>query len=90
VVTVSPPATGSPSPGPTPSPAPTPPTAPPGGTPLPTPHVYIVHSGDTLWQIAQTFGVALDQLISANPQIKDPSVILPGEQVTIPTPTPAP
>jgi spore coat assembly protein SafA len=61
-----------------------------GGTPLPTAHVYVVRSGDTLWQIAKTFDIGLSLLISANPQIKDPSVILPGEQVTIPTPTPAP
>ena len=88
-------ATPSPSPTPEPTPSPTPqatptPPPPPGGTPLPTPHVYVVRSGDTLWQIAMTFKIDLSQLIAANPQIKDPSVILPGEQVTIPTPTPAP
>jgi spore coat assembly protein SafA len=89
----SPLATPSPTPELTPSatavPTPTP-TVPVGGTPLPTPHVYVVRSGDTLWQIAKTFDIGLSLLISANPQIKDPSVILPGEQVTIPTPTPAP
>jgi spore coat assembly protein SafA len=85
----SPPATASPTPSPTAVPTPTP-TVPVGGTPLPTPHVYVVRGGDTLWQIAKTFDIGLSLLISANPQIKDPSVILPGEQVTIPTPTPAP
>jgi spore coat assembly protein SafA len=92
-VTTSPPATASPTPGPTPSPSPEPtetPSPPPGGTPFPTPHVYIVRSGDTLWQIAMTYDLPLSQLIDANPQIKDPSVILPGEQVNIPAPKKSP
>jgi LysM repeat protein len=87
--------TASPTPAPTPTPTataePTPtPSPPPGGTPFPTPQVYVVRSGDTLWQIALRFNIDLRLLEAANPHIEDPNVILPGEQVTIPTPTPQP
>ena len=40
--------------------------------------------GDTLWGIAQRFGVSLDALIAQNPQIKNPNLIRPGDEVTLP------
>lgn len=46
--------------------------------------VYIVKKGDTLWGIARRYGVALTALIAANPQIKNPNLIYPGDRVTIP------
>lgn len=46
--------------------------------------VYIVRKGDTLWGIAKRCGVTLAALIAANPQIKNPNLIYPGEQVNIP------
>ena len=46
--------------------------------------VYIVRKGDTLWGIAKRYGVALTALIAANPQIKNPNLIYPGNEVTIP------
>lgn len=46
--------------------------------------VYTVRSGDTLWGIAKQHGVNLTELIRANPQIKNPNLIYPGNQVTIP------
>ena len=47
--------------------------------------VYTVRSGDTMWLIARRFGISLDALIKANPQIKDPNLIFPGQVLTIPT-----
>lgn len=43
-----------------------------------------VASGDTLWRIALAYGVALEDLLSANPGIKNPNLIQVGEQVVIP------
>ena len=46
--------------------------------------VYIVRKGDTLWDIARRQGVLLADLIAANPQIKNPNLIYPGDEVKIP------
>jgi LysM repeat protein len=88
-------ATPSPSAIPTPTPTPTPsastaPTAAPNTTPPPTPLIYIVRLGDTMISIAATYGVSLEDLIAANPQIRDPSLIYAGNEITIPTPRPSP
>lgn len=40
--------------------------------------------GDTLWGIAQRWGVSLQDLIAANPGIKNPNLIYPGDKVVIP------
>ena len=40
--------------------------------------------GDTLWGIARRYGVALQSLIAANPQIKNPNLIYPGNEVKLP------
>ena len=44
---------------------------------------YTVRRGDTLWGIAKRYGVTLRSLIAANPQIKNPNLIYPGEQVRV-------
>lgn len=46
--------------------------------------LYTVAKGDTLWGIAKQYGVSLERLIAANPQIKNPNLILPGDEVKIP------
>ena len=43
-----------------------------------------VAKGDTLWQIARRNGVSLEALLRANPQIRDPNKIYPGDKVFIP------
>lgn len=58
-----------------------------GGASQPAPSysgTYVVRKGDTLWGIAGRYGVALTALIAANPQIKNPNLIYPGETVVIP------
>jgi spore coat assembly protein SafA len=49
-------------------------------------NTYIVKKGDTLWDIAQRFGVSLQELLKANPQIKNPDLIYPGQEIRIPLP----
>lgn len=54
---------------------------------LPTPpHRYIVQRGDTLFLIAQRFGVSLEALIAANPQLPNPDRIFPGQVLLLPRP----
>ena len=45
---------------------------------------YTVVRGDTMWGIADRYGVTLTALITANPQIKNPNYIVVGQQVVIP------
>lgn len=45
---------------------------------------YIVRPGDTLSGIAQRRGISIEALIRANPQIRNPDLIRPGQHVTIP------
>lgn len=70
-------------------------------TPLPTatPFTYVVKEGDTMSEIAEQFGVSLDALMAANPQVS-PSAMSVGQKLLIPsdpanpsgesTPTPVP
>ncbi len=74
-------ATPSPSPVITPEPSPT-------ATPLPTPQVYVVAKNDTMSRIAKQFGVTIDEIMAANPQIKDPDKITIGDEITIPVAQP--
>jgi uncharacterized YkwD family protein/spore coat assembly protein SafA len=48
---------------------------------------YTVRSGDTMWKIASSNQVGISEIISANPQIKNPALIYPGQKITIPTVT---
>lgn len=45
---------------------------------------YIVQPGDTMFAIAQRFGVGLAALLAANPEIANPDLIFPGQVVRIP------
>ena len=44
---------------------------------------YRVVQGDTLWGIAQRFGLPLETLVALNPQIKNPNLIRPGDEVRV-------
>lgn len=46
--------------------------------------VYIVQPGDSLWKISRKYQVGLTEVIQANPQIKNPDLIYPGDRVTVP------
>jgi LysM repeat protein len=58
------------------------PTVPPGGT-------YIVQPGDNLTKIANLFGISVDALIAANPEILLPPdyIIHAGDELVIPDPS---
>ena len=58
--------------------------------PGPTPFIYTIKKNETLLKIASTHGITLEQLLAANPQIKNPNKISEGQQITIPTPSEAP
>ncbi len=45
---------------------------------------YTVRAGDTMFLIAQRYGVSLNSLIAANPQISNPSVLHPGDVLCVP------
>ena len=45
---------------------------------------HIVKRGESLWLIAKQHNVTLQELIAANPQIKDPNFIMVGEKILLP------
>ena len=77
-----------------PAPQPSTPPAPAPGTGTAA-GSYTVRSGDTLSGIAARHGVSLSALTAANPQIRNPNLIHPGQKINIPgqggsAPAPAP
>ena len=46
---------------------------------------YTVVKGDSMWKIAVKYEVGLSEIKSANPQIKNPDLIYPGQILNIPT-----
>jgi LysM repeat protein len=50
----------------------------------PTSQVYVVKKGDTLSKIAEHFGVTLQALRAANPEIKNPNKPAIGDKLVIP------
>ena len=69
----------SPSAAPSQSIAPTP-------VPAPTPIIYTIKKGETLSKIATAHGITIEQLMAANPEIKNPDRITEGQKITIPVP----
>src|SRR5512140_425613 len=52
--------------------------------PSPSPTVYVVKAGDVLSRLAVKFGVTVDAIVKANPQIKNPDRLNLGDQLVIP------
>ncbi len=46
---------------------------------------HTVVAGDSMWKIAVKYQVGLSEIKSANPQIKNPNLIYPGQLINIPT-----
>ncbi len=46
---------------------------------------HTVRAGDTMWRLAVSYEVGLDELGRANPQIKNPDLIYPGQVLEIPS-----
>lgn len=55
-----------------------------GGTTAPGGRTHTVAHGETLWGIAQAWGVTLGELLAKNPQLKNPNVIQPGQVLVMP------
>ncbi len=47
--------------------------------------IYTVMPGDTMWSISIKHGIKLNDLITANPQIKNPALIFPNQKINIPS-----
>jgi len=56
----------------------------PTAVPCPGGSIYVIRSGDTLNAIARANNMTLNQLLSANPQIKNPDMISVGQQICVP------
>ncbi|WNS43608.1 LysM peptidoglycan-binding domain-containing protein [Paenibacillus sp. MMS20-IR301] len=53
--------------------------------------IHIVKQGDSLFALSQKYGVPLQKIIEANPQISNPDVLAVGDKVKIPAaPVPVP
>lgn len=44
---------------------------------------HTVRAGDTLWALAGQYGLSLAELMALNPQIKNPNLIYPGDEVRV-------
>lgn len=55
----------------------------PSPKPEPKKEYYTVQSGDNLWAISQRYGLTLAQIIALNPQISNPDLIYPNQQIRV-------
>jgi LysM repeat protein len=62
----------------------------PVASPSPTQVTYTIAKGDTLARIAKKYKLTVEQLLAANPQIKDPNKIAAGDVIIIPSSSPSP
>ena len=44
---------------------------------------HAVVRGDTLWELARRYGVALNRIVELNPSIRNPNLIYPGQKVRL-------
>lgn len=45
---------------------------------------YTVKSGDSMWKIAVKYKIGIQEIINANPQVENPSLIYPNQTLNIP------
>ncbi|XXM71569.1 SafA/ExsA family spore coat assembly protein [Lysinibacillus sphaericus] len=45
---------------------------------------YQVKKGDSIWKISRKFRIGLTEIIDANPQLSNPDLIYPGQEIRIP------
>lgn len=63
------------------------PTVPPAVSPTPdNVLLYTIQPGDNLTKISILYGVTIQQIVDANPELKNPHQISPGSQLRIPRP----
>jgi len=48
---------------------------------------YTVRPGDSIWKISVRHETGISELLAKNPQVKNPSLIYPGQKLTIPAPS---
>lgn len=60
------------------------PAAAPTGVASETPRTYTVEAGDSLFAIATEFGLTVEQLLAANPQIENADYVTIGQVIVIP------
>lgn len=51
---------------------------------LAQPVIYTVQPGDSLWKVSVKYEIGLSEIISANPGLKDPALIYPGQKISVP------
>ena len=44
---------------------------------------HTVRAGETFWHIAARYDLSYEQLISLNPQLRNPTLLLAGERVRV-------
>ncbi len=49
--------------------------------------IHMVKKGDTLYELSKKYGISLEKLIAANPQLADPNKLNIGDKVKIPSET---
>lgn len=54
-----------------------------GGSAAGAGQTHTVVQGETLWGIAQAWGLTLGELLARNPQLKNPNVIQPGQVIQV-------
>ncbi|MEK3890596.1 SafA/ExsA family spore coat assembly protein [Bacillus sp. FSL K6-3431] len=52
--------------------------------------IHIVQKGDTLWKIAQKYGVDFEELKKMNAQLSNPEMVMPGMKIKVPVGNVAP
>jgi uncharacterized YkwD family protein/spore coat assembly protein SafA len=48
---------------------------------------YTVKPGDSMWKISVKYETGISEILAKNPQVKNPSMIYPGQKLTIPGPS---